>query len=38
LSRERYGRPLDEIEAGFAELLNSDARNATDVGRRRRSS
>ncbi|GFG50173.1 hypothetical protein CQY20_28430 [Mycolicibacterium agri] len=22
LSRERYGQPLDEIEAGFAELLN----------------
>jgi len=24
LSRERYGRPLDEIEAGFAELLQPD--------------
>jgi hypothetical protein len=38
LSRERYGRPLDEIEAGFAELLNSHAQSNGDVGRRRRSS
>jgi hypothetical protein len=38
LSRERYGRPLDEIEAGFAELLNGDAHTGSDIGRRRRPS
>jgi hypothetical protein len=37
-SRERYGRPLDEIEAGFAELLSSDAHAGSDIGRRRRPS
>lgn len=36
LSRERYGRPLDEIEAGFAALLANDEQVANDVGRRRR--
>jgi hypothetical protein len=38
-SRERYGRPLDEVEAGFAELYDgasSDDLGAT--GRRRRQS
>jgi len=37
-SRQRYGRPLDEIEAGFAELLNRSHQAAeTPLGRRRRS-
>jgi Type IV secretion-system coupling protein DNA-binding domain len=36
LSRERYGRPLDEIEAGFAALLNSTEQSGGDLGRRRR--
>lgn len=35
-SRERYGRRLDEIEAGFAALLSGDEDQATDTGRRRR--
>ncbi|MGV9834261.1 type IV secretory system conjugative DNA transfer family protein [Nocardia niigatensis] len=38
LSRERYGQPLDEIEAGFAELLDQ-VNSGTDgafAGRRRR--
>jgi hypothetical protein len=37
-SRERYGRRLDEIEAGFAALLANDEQVANDVGRRRRPS
>lgn len=39
LSRERYGQPLDEIEAGFTELLeqvNGGAGDGTGSGRRRR--
>jgi hypothetical protein len=37
-SRQHYGRPLDEIEAGFAELLNhSHQTTETPLGRRRRS-
>jgi hypothetical protein len=36
-SRDRYGRPLDEIEAGFASLLSTEAQLSGDVGRRRRS-
>ncbi|WP_280448629.1 type IV secretory system conjugative DNA transfer family protein [Nocardia brasiliensis] len=39
LSRERYGQPLDEIEAGFAELLeqvNGGASDGTGGSRRRR--
>jgi hypothetical protein len=35
LSRERYGRPLDEIEAGFAELLQPDD-SARSTNRRAR--
>lgn len=35
-SRQRYGRPLDEIEAGFAALLAGDEHQANDTGRRRR--
>ncbi|MFL6164299.1 MAG: type IV secretory system conjugative DNA transfer family protein [Jatrophihabitantaceae bacterium] len=36
-SRQRYGRPLDEIEAGFAELLHhSHQTTETPLGRRRR--
>ncbi|HEX2903375.1 MAG TPA: type IV secretory system conjugative DNA transfer family protein [Jatrophihabitans sp.] len=39
LSRQRYGRPLDEVEAGFAELLASTgAASDGDIGRRRRPS
>lgn len=38
LSREQYGRPLDEIEAGFAELLNNAAPDLGQPGRRRRQS
>jgi hypothetical protein len=34
-SRERYGRPLDEVEAAFAALLSNDAvRTGTTSGRR----
>ncbi|MFF0493952.1 type IV secretory system conjugative DNA transfer family protein [Nocardia sp. NPDC004068] len=39
LSRERYGQPLDEIEAGFAELLdqvNGGTSSAGSAGGRRR--
>jgi len=37
-SRQRYGRPLDEIEAGFAELLKGQPQTTeTPLGRRRRS-
>jgi len=37
-SRQRYGRPLDEIEAGFADLLNRTHQDSqTPLGRRRRS-
>ncbi|WP_040694411.1 type IV secretory system conjugative DNA transfer family protein [Nocardia vinacea] len=38
LSRERYGQPLDEIEAGFAELLDqvNGGVDSTAGGRRRR--
>ncbi len=35
-SRHRYGRSLDEIEAGFAALLSTETQPAGDVGRRRR--
>jgi hypothetical protein len=35
-SRERYGRPLDEVEAGFAELLNAADVPLGVTGRRRR--
>jgi hypothetical protein len=36
-SRQRYGRSLDEIEAGFAELLSSTSQpTETPLGRRRR--
>jgi len=36
-SRERYGRPLDEVEAGFAELLSSTSHTASgELGRRLR--
>jgi hypothetical protein len=35
-SRERYGRPLDEIEAGFTALLTSSEQSSGDLGRRRR--
>jgi len=36
-SRDRYGRPLDEIEAGFADLLASTGQqSSSDLGRRRR--
>ncbi|WP_280483910.1 type IV secretory system conjugative DNA transfer family protein [Nocardia farcinica] len=36
LSRERYGQPLDEIEAGFAELLDQVNGGADGAPRRRR--
>jgi hypothetical protein len=37
-SRQRYGRPLDEIEAGFTDLLTTPQQAAdTPLGRRRRS-
>ncbi|NKY27726.1 type IV secretory system conjugative DNA transfer family protein [Nocardia gamkensis] len=36
LSRERYGQPLDEIEAGFAELLDQVNSDASGAPRRRR--
>ncbi|HET6910680.1 MAG TPA: type IV secretory system conjugative DNA transfer family protein [Mycobacteriales bacterium] len=36
-SRQRYGRPLDEVERGFNELLNTEAGDEA-VGRRRRTS
>ncbi|MBF6299052.1 type IV secretory system conjugative DNA transfer family protein [Nocardia amamiensis] len=36
LSRERYGQSLDEIEAGFAELLDQVNGGADDAPRRRR--
>jgi hypothetical protein len=37
LSRECYGRPLDEIEAGFTALLtNAEQQSNGDLGRRRR--
>jgi hypothetical protein len=38
LSRDQYGRPLDEIEAGFAELLDTGAPDLGQPGRRRRQS
>ncbi|MFI9636648.1 type IV secretory system conjugative DNA transfer family protein [Nocardia sp. NPDC051929] len=38
LSRERYGQPLDEIEAGFAELLDQVSGDADGAPRRRRRS
>jgi hypothetical protein len=38
LSREQYGCPLDEVEAGFAELLTGPARDLGQPGRRRRQS
>jgi len=36
VSRERYGRPLDEIEAGFTALLANTEQSGGDPGRRRR--
>ncbi|BDT94157.1 conjugal transfer protein TraG [Nocardia sputorum] len=36
MSRERYGQPLDEIEAGFAELLDQVNGDADGAPRRRR--
>jgi hypothetical protein len=36
-SRARYGRPLDEIEAGFTALLDVPAEDLGPTGRRRRS-
>ncbi|MBF6446618.1 type IV secretory system conjugative DNA transfer family protein [Nocardia elegans] len=36
ISRERYGQPLDEIEAGFAELLDQVNGEADGAPRRRR--
>jgi len=39
ISRQRYGRPLDEIEAGFTDLLKASHHNSeTPLGRRRRTS
>ena len=35
-SRARYGRPLDEVEAGFAALLDDQIDDLGGVGRRRR--
>jgi hypothetical protein len=35
LSRERYGRPLDEVEAGWAELISSGNDTVTDTAGRR---
>ncbi len=35
-SRSRYGRPLDDIEAEFAALLDDRASGSTATGRRRR--
>ncbi|MFI6169050.1 type IV secretory system conjugative DNA transfer family protein [Nocardia sp. NPDC051052] len=37
-SRERYGQPLDEIEAGFAEFLDSTSDTSTSARRKRRQS
>lgn len=37
-SRARYGRPLDDIEASFAALLDTPEDNAGATGRRRRTS
>ncbi|MGW4842754.1 type IV secretory system conjugative DNA transfer family protein [Nocardia brasiliensis] len=36
LSRDRYGQPLDEIEAGFAELLNTPSDGPVAARRKRR--
>ncbi|MFI6168930.1 type IV secretory system conjugative DNA transfer family protein [Nocardia sp. NPDC051052] len=36
LSRERYGQPLDKIEAGFAELLDHTSDSPTTTRRKRR--
>jgi len=36
LSRDRYGRPLDEIESGFADLITSTHESDPIPGRRRR--
>lgn len=36
LSRERYGQPLDEIEAGFAELLSGGTEKGDSAPQRRR--
>jgi hypothetical protein len=35
-SREKWGRPLDEIEAGFAALLNPTRAASDNLGRRPR--
>jgi energy-coupling factor transporter ATP-binding protein EcfA2 len=37
-SRSRFGQPLDEIEAGFLELINGSDPKQPTTGRRRRSS
>lgn len=37
-SRERYGRPLDEVEAGFAAVLDQSVADLGPTGRRRRPS
>jgi hypothetical protein len=37
-SRSRYGQPLDDLETGFADLLNPDAHPDAPTGRRRRTS
>jgi Type IV secretion-system coupling protein DNA-binding domain/TraM recognition site of TraD and TraG len=37
-SRERYGRPVDEVEAELRRLIEGEPEDATTVGRRRRSS
>lgn len=37
-SRQRFGQPLDEIEAGFAALLEPDDNDPGTTGRRRRTS
>jgi hypothetical protein len=36
LSRERYGQPLSELEAGFADLIASTGESLGTTGRRRR--
>lgn len=37
-SRARYGRPLDDVEAGFASLIDDQTDDLGAVGRRRRQS
>jgi hypothetical protein len=38
LSRNRYGQPLDEIEAGFLSLISESGTEKPSTGRRRRTS